>query len=264
MTFGMSGTTPPLKRLMRPDHCHGFGCASTTLIKAHLVPQAFGRAIKSVQGPNTQVSERKVTRKTQHGLFDRRILCANCDGFLNTKYDDTAARFINRFQFLPGELDLERSHFEKPNVDGDALCGFVLAVLWRCSISGLSEAANITLGPYVNVAREVLWGIRTLAAFPAFKLMIQRYKNWPFIEKMYSLPMPAKSSVGDAREWHGYVFMLCGFRFIITLDPAPMPFEYIPYILNGNDVLRGSLIDFSITYEAQQIRELAAIHGLPR
>jgi hypothetical protein len=242
-------------------HCHGFGCTSTTLIKAHLVPQAFGRAIKSLNGPNTRVSERVATRKAQHGLFDLNILCADCDGVLNTKYDEPAARFINQFQFLPGELDVSRSHFERPNVDGDMLCGFVLSVLWRCSISQLFEVSNVDLGPYVNVAREVLWGVRPLANFPAFKVMVQRYHARPGIDKMYSLPMPVKASVGP-REWHGYVFMMLGFRFMIILDPRSLPTEYDAYILNGNDTPRGSLIDFQFTHEAQQAREMAAIHDL--
>jgi hypothetical protein len=245
----------------QPLHCHGFGCTSTTLIKAHLVPQAFGRAVKSINGPNTRVSEPVVSRKAQHGLFDPNILCADCDGYLNKNYDDPAAKFINRFELAPGELDLSRSHFEKPNIDGDLLCGFVLSVLWRCSISQLFEASNVTLGPYVNVAREVLWGHRALAAFPAFKLMVQRYHYSPGIDKMYSMPMPVIASVGG-RAWHGYVFMLVGFRFMITLDPRPFPPEYDTYLLNGSTTLRGSLIDFRTTHEAQQVRELATLHNL--
>jgi hypothetical protein len=249
-------THPPLQ-------CHGFGCTSATLIKAHLVPQAFGRAIKSIHGPNTRVSERVVSRKTQHGLFDPDILCADCDGYLNTKYDDPAAKFINRFSFGPGELDLSRSHFEKPNVDGDLLCEFVLSVLWRCSISQLFEVSNINLGPYVNLAREILWGHRSLTDLPAFKLMVQRYHPSPGIDKMYSMPMPVVAAVAGG-QWHGYVFVLRGFRFMITLDPRPFPPEYDSYLLNGNTTLRGSLIDFRITHEAQQIRELSALHNLSR
>jgi hypothetical protein len=189
------------------------------------VPQAFGRAVKSIHGPNTRVSERVVSRKAQHGLFDPNILCADCDGYLNTKYDDPAARFVTRFKFAPGELDLSRSHFEKPTVDGDMLCGFVLSVLWRCSISELFEVSNVTLGPYVNIAREILWGHRPLADLPTFKLMVQRYQYTPGIDKMYSVPMPMVASVAS-REWHGYVFMLLGFRLMIILDPRPFPPEY--------------------------------------
>jgi hypothetical protein len=35
----------------------------------------------------SRVSERVVSRKAQHGLFDSNILCADCDGYLNTRYD---------------------------------------------------------------------------------------------------------------------------------------------------------------------------------
>jgi hypothetical protein len=172
-----------------------------------------------------------------------------------------AARLLNRFEFLPAELDLSRSHFEKPNVDGDLLCRFILSVLWRCSISQLFEVSNITLGPYVNLAREVLWGCRALADLPAYKVMVQRYHHSPGIGKMYSLPMPMVASVGH-RQWHGYVLMLAGFRFMITLDARPFPPEYGTYVLNGNTTLRGSLIDFQVTHEAQQVRQLATIHNL--
>ena len=65
--------------------------------------------------------------------------------------------------------------------------------------------------------------------------MVQRYHHAPGINKMYSLPMPTKASVGH-HEWYGYVFMLVGFRFMVTLDPRPFPPEYTSYVLNGNTV----------------------------
>jgi hypothetical protein len=95
--------------------------------------------------------------------------------------------------------------------------------------------SNVTLGPYVNIAREVLWGHRPLTDLPAFRVMVQRYHHAPGINKMYSLPMPTKASVGH-HEWYGYVFMLVGFRFMVTLDPRPFPPEYTSYVLNGNTV----------------------------
>lgn len=237
------------------SHCHGFGCGSTSLIKAHLVAQSFGRLIKSPNGPNTRISERKYTTKAQHGLFDPRILCGDCDGFLNTKYDDPALSFIRNFKYRPGELDLNRSHFEKPNVDCDMLCGFILSVLWRCSISQMFEVSNISLGQYGNPVREMLWGHRSLASFNHYKVMVQRYHDRPSVEKMYSLPMPIEFEDVSFRA-KGYLFVLTGFRFMVILDPQPLPDKYASYVLNGNDTLRGSLVDFPITYEANMAREL--------
>jgi hypothetical protein len=31
--------------------CHGHQCSNTRLIKAHIIPQGFGRLIKTGQGP---------------------------------------------------------------------------------------------------------------------------------------------------------------------------------------------------------------------
>jgi hypothetical protein len=242
-------------------NCRGFGCTSTALIRAHLVPQSFGRLIKSPRGANTRVSERRSTRKLQHGLYDANILCERCDGFLNGSYDQPAFRFIKNFKYLPGELDLLRSHFEKPNIDGDILCLFILSVLWRCSISGLFEVSSINLGPYENPAREVLWGVRPLSRLPAYRVMCQRYHPRRGVDKMYSLPIPAPWSLG-VHNWHGFVFVLVGFRFMIVLDPMPLPDQYDSYILNGNTTLRGSLVDFLETYEAREANRLAALHNL--
>jgi hypothetical protein len=237
------------------SHCHGFGCGSTSLIKAHLVAQSFGRLIKSPKGPNTRITGGKSTTKAQHGLFDPRILCYGCDGFLNKKYDDPAFKFISKFKYRPGELDLERSHFEKLNVDCDMLCGFILSVLWRCSISQMLEVSHISLGQYGNPVREMLWGHRSLASFNHYKVMVQRYHDRPGVQKMYSLPMPVEFEDVSFRA-KGYLFVLAGFRFMVILDPQPLPGKYASYVLNGNDALRGSLIDFPTTYEANVAREL--------
>jgi hypothetical protein len=239
-------------------HCHGFGCTSTDLIKAHLVPQSFGRLIKSPKGPNTRVSERRSTTKAQHGLFDPHILCEGCDGYLNKRYDNPAFSLINKLKFRPDELDLGRSHFENPNIDGDLLCSFILSVLWRCAISKLYEASNVSLGPYVNAARDVLWGIRSLESFTHYRVMVQRYHEAPGVEKMYSLPMPVEFNVGQAA-WKGFLFVLVGFRFMVTLDPRPLPTEYDSYVLNGNETLRGSLVHYPETYEARITRDLLAL-----
>src|SRR5215475_3660450 len=237
------------------SRCHGFGCGSTSPIRAHLVPQSFGRLIKSPSGPNTRISERKYTTKAQHGLFDLRILCGDCDGFLNMEYDDPAFRFITKFEYRPGELDLERSYFEKPSVDCDMLCGFILSVLWRCSISQMFEVSNISLGQYGNPVREMLWGHRSLASFNHYKVMVQRYHSRPGVQKMYSLPIPVEFEDLSFRA-KGYLFVFVGFRFMVILDPQPLPDKYAPYVLNGNDTLRGSLVDFPVTYEANAAREM--------
>jgi hypothetical protein len=72
---------------------------------------------------------------------------------------------------------------------------------------------------------------------------------------MYSLPIPVKFEDTTFRA-KGYLFVLVGFRFMVILDPEPLPDKYASYVLTGNDTLRGSLIDFPTTYEANMAREM--------
>lgn len=105
------------------------------------------------------------------------------------------------------------------------------------------EVSNIFLGQYANPVREMLWGHRSLASFNHYKVMVQRYRDRPGVQKMYSLPMPVEFEDVSLKA-KGYLLVLAGFRFMVILDPQPLPDKYAPYVLNGNDTLRGLLSTF--------------------
>jgi hypothetical protein len=125
-----------------PINCHGLGCTSTDLIDAHFMPQAFPRRIqKRSRVQNTTVSELRFTQRIPHGLFDNEILCDACDQFLGREYDKPAFELINALS----AMEFARPKFEIPNVNCDLLSAFILAVLWRCSISKMFDVSNINL-----------------------------------------------------------------------------------------------------------------------
>src|SRR6266478_6110486 len=70
--------------------CRGLGCTSTELIKAHIIPQSFGRYVEGNSGPNVMLSSEGRSMKTPRGLFDTGILCANVTD-ISTK--STTTRF---------------------------------------------------------------------------------------------------------------------------------------------------------------------------
>jgi len=240
------------------SHCHGLGCPSTTdLVDAHFIAQAFPRQIrKRSDGANTTVSERRFTRRLQHGLFDDDILCSSCDAFLGRKYDKPAFELINTLR----DTELARPTFEIPNVDCDLLCAYVLSVLWRCSISKKFELSNIDLCGYTNPVRAALWGAVPLSDLRAYRLLLQRYYPHPGVDKFYSLPIRVGFEV-QGTAWHGYILPLVGFRFLAIIDPRPLPAQYDPFVLNGSTVLRGSISNFPQTFEAEQARSVLAFHG---
>ena len=118
-------------------------------------------------GHNIAVSMAK-SYKTQHGVYDPNILCAACDGILGS-YDDYAIEICRTFEKRSTKFD---HLFLMRDVDGDKLAKFALAVLWRASISARDEFKKVDLGPYQDIAKEVLFGARPLKDFPAYELML--------------------------------------------------------------------------------------------
>jgi hypothetical protein len=235
------------------EQCRGPNCKSTELIKAHIIPAGFGRLIKG-DGPNMTVSLEKVsTAKAQLGEFDPGILCKDCDHALGI-FDDYAVEVCESFERkhrrLPDRL------FEMDNFDGDKFAKFVLAVLWRASISKRKSFSQVALGPYENTARDVLFGRMALQQLHAFEVLVQRYESEHIdLKGIYSLPV--RSPFG---ELNAYGFSLTGFRILAKLDNRPINQQFRPFTINGNNILRGFFIEFEKTQEWTKIKEIAGRH----
>ncbi len=242
--------------------CHGYGCSSTELIKAHLTPRSFGRQVQEANSPNLLVSRTRYTKALPLGLYDPNILCSTCDGLLNTRFDDPAFDLLKVFSSAPKRIftDLVNAYFEMEGVDCDLLCGFVLSILWRYAISILPDASEVKLGPYQARAREVLWGVKPLASFPEFQVVCQRYTKGAIeTEKMYSSPVDMRDP-----DFNSYGFSMLGFHFLAKVDRRPFPSLYTPYVMNGSSMLRGYFVDFHDTPQGRGAREMLAAGRLQR
>jgi hypothetical protein len=154
--------------------CHGYGCTHTNLIEAHIIPKGFGRFVR---GDAHDAHNLTLTlngadyAKPQLGEYDNNILCGECDNQLGV-FDHYALQVCRSFK-LDHKI-VRPGVFELVDVDGEKFAKFVLAVLWRASISSRPDYANVSLGPYTDVARDVLFGVRPLSAFKEFQVMVQR------------------------------------------------------------------------------------------
>jgi hypothetical protein len=236
------------------SQCQGHGCTAAHLIRAHLTPQSFARWVQGDSGPNILVSPSRYTKRLPHGLFDPDILCETCDGFLNTQYDDPAFELLKtidlRLSELPAPIAAD-AYFEHRGANCTLLCGFVLSILWRYSISRLPDTSHVNLGPYQGRAREVLWGAKTLADFPEFQVICQRYAPGPVeTRKMYSSPVDMRGP-----EFFSYGFSIIGFHFIAKVDRRPFPPIYTPFVLK-EDVLRGYYVKFGETPQGRGARDM--------
>lgn len=73
-------------------------CGNLITIKAHLLPQVFCKEVKVGASFATMVKESGEFSLTQSGVFDKNILCEECDGKLgkNEKYAAELFRLIRK------------------------------------------------------------------------------------------------------------------------------------------------------------------------
>jgi hypothetical protein len=178
----------------------------------------------------------------QLGEYDENILCAECDNKLGV-FDNYALKVCKEF---PQKHTTPRDNiFEMPDVDGDSFAKFVLAVLWRASISKRPAAAAVRLGKHESIARDVLFGAKPLNAMSAFRVLFQRYTS-DHLDPAGIYTLPTRAAF---HHWNSYGFAVSGFRVAAIIDSRPMPAALASYIVNGSKSLRGSFKRFEDTSE---------------
>ena len=230
--------------------CHGFDCTSTSLIRAHIIPKGIARLLNQ-NGRNISISPTSVgTAKRQLGEFDDKILCEQCDNKLGA-FDDYGVEicktFPDRHRRVPGDI------FEVDNFDGNKFCKFVLAVLWRASISNKPAFDRVELGPYEPLAREVLYGARSLSDMPAFEVFAFRYTSTNPDPTHFYIHPSAVPMFGR----RAYVLPLVGFRLLARLSNKKWPVEARQLALNGKNVMRGGFIELEKTLEFKSLASRA-------
>ena len=216
------------------------------------MPRGFARQIKGDQKHNLKVSMNQVGA-THHGVYDRHILCQDCDGQLG-EFDDYALNVCRRF---PKEHSVESDGmFEMHNIDGDKFATFILSVLWRASISSRPEFRKVSLGAFCNQAHDVIFGKISLSNMHGYELIVGRFANAPIrAENFYT--SPARTKMLDLNAWH---FALSGFKVLAKLDQRRLPPELQPAIVNGNDTLRGQFVDYMASKEHTTFIDMIRAH----
>lgn len=254
MMMAVSGNTGG--RSMTTPKCHGMQngqeCGSLNLIEAHIVPRGIARQqIRGGQYNLVVTAKCAKKARSQLGIFDTEILCAKCDNKLGY-YDgyglETCRKFATR-------ATTDNVSWEMQNIDGDLFAKFILSILWRASISKRPEYKTLSLGPkYENIARDVLYGLKSLALMPAFEVMLARYKSDRLkterFERFYTIPRLARFG-----QYKTYGIGIGGFQVIAKMDSQTFPKEWKHLIVNGNNTLRGFFRNIENTGEYDLMKQ---------
>jgi hypothetical protein len=231
--------------------CRGLNCSNTKFISAHILPRGFSRLIRADPASELlKVAADKVGPAfPQLGETDQGILCADCDAKLGK--DDGYAIDVCR-SFQPD--DLKSDPFEIGSVDADRFSKFILSFLWRASISTRGRYCTVVTFGYLYdpLAREVIFGTRTIDDIPAFKLFVSKLRSSVHdVTRIITDPIRFKFECLNA-----YSFLLGGFQITAVLDGQELAEHFSEFIINRTKVFRGFYYDFDGSPEHRRLTEM--------
>lgn len=129
------------------------------LVKAHIIPEGFFRRLRDNQDPPRILTnkEGEYPKKAPIGVYDKSILCEECEPLFGG-WDNYAQQFLGEEPqggqpiYVGGEL----AGYKVPKYDFVNLKLFFISLLWRASVSTHQFYQRVRLGPYEEVARQLI------------------------------------------------------------------------------------------------------------
>ncbi|EPF7979348.1 hypothetical protein [Vibrio harveyi] len=208
--------------------CKGCG-QSKKLVKAHIIPESFFKAMKSGSSPLKILSNTKGvhSKKSHIGIYDKSILCRECEDKFQT-LDDYGYRALLGAECQQTPLiDNEKIvGYEFSGVDGDKLKLFFISILWRASISTHSFYSKVKLGKLEGLAKQHVWN------FDAGD-----EDDFSFVLAKFEGDLTAKTIMDPHPEvWEGVDyqrFYLGSYILYIKVDEKKTPESWRPFIANS-------------------------------
>lgn len=126
--------------------CCKFCLQKKKLVKAHIIPEHFYSSLYNEKGQYVEVhisnDKSEKSKRRFKGIWDKTILCADCDNSILGKLDDYAAKIF--WGYRNQELNIK--DFQRPDqplvqwrtaygIDTARIKLFFLSVLWRADVS---------------------------------------------------------------------------------------------------------------------------------
>ena len=155
--------------------------SEVALVKAHAIPEAFFREIRDEQQRLLLIAggAKHYPRKAPIGVYDRNILCAECEPKFGPIDDYGVDVLLRRFDhfFRPVAYGGEALAFSSSTADANRILRFLVSVLWRASVSKEVFYRRVNLGPIEDAARAAVIDRRGSIASD-FDAVFSRWSEW--------------------------------------------------------------------------------------
>jgi hypothetical protein len=167
------------------------------------------------------------------GIYDKTILCAECDAFMGREYDEYGKKIL---------LDTEPEIFKEvekgdvlvfQNIDNNKLKLFIVSVLWRCSISNLPELNNIKLPKKFEDCLKNMISNGDAGDHNVFSLLFTRfyYKNKHLAFDKY-FQLPVRRRIGQLNYLD--LYFPNGYKILVKVDSRPQIEALVPLSIATN------------------------------
>ncbi len=124
------------------------------LVRAHVVPRSFWN-FGSEPLAIFSSDENSRPQKSQIGVYDERILCADCDSEFG-RFDEYVLLNLVRTAGVVNVDEAGIKCVQYQGIDVKVLQKFAISVAWRASKSKHEYFRNVNLGPYENIFFDLL------------------------------------------------------------------------------------------------------------
>lgn len=190
------------------------------LCDAHISPKSFNYLRLPDEPPSRLTSNKKGfrSRRSQIGVYDKNILCADCDRYIGILDGYAAKELLQTTDKAFYSLDGRKGYFEYSSCDPEKMIGFVLSMLWRAHISNHPFYQNVQLGPYAAKIKSYL---REGAALPSnIGVNPTEFINTDKVRNRVPQLDPHEARHDGVRFWHFYVNRFC---FYVRTDNRRAP-----------------------------------------
>jgi hypothetical protein len=143
----------------KPESGSALTCAlclkDRPLVDSHIIPEALCRQFKETGGIIEIETGRGNIRPVQKSSLRDRLLCTECEGFVNREYEHPFTRRWLDQSALP-DVVRPGSSVVVEDIDYRRFKLFHLLNLWRASAARSEQFANTDLGPHEDRIRRML------------------------------------------------------------------------------------------------------------
>lgn len=239
------------------SHCLAPGCAETTTIKSHIIPQGFGRWIRaqSTGGGNLIITPERTTSRYQNGMFVNDILCAHHDRQLGREVDepffDLATEFPRR------NKGTGHYYYRVDDIDPALVARWIVSVFWRTSVTNHRDWHHITIGEFENRAGQIAFGA-DLSTIPELSIEVGRYRqslNGRPFETDKVVVMPWTKVINGQRL---FLMTVGGFRISMKFDRLILRNSLGPLEIVGQPRLFGACFDLEGTIDHRKMMRVVS------